>query len=46
MSDAGSVYSNQKGNIKRAPIGATLYIDKQPYIKIAKSHDGQTIIIK
>jgi len=46
MSDAGSVYNNQKGNIKRAPIGATLYIDKQAYIKITRSHDGQTITIK
>ncbi len=46
MSDAGSVYNNQKGNIKRAPIGATLYIDKQAYIKITRGHDGQTITIK
>lgn len=46
MSDAGSVYNNQKGNIKRAPIGATLYIDKQAYIKITKALDGQTITVK
>ena len=45
-STGGSVYNNQTGNIKEAPIGAMLYIDKQPYITITKAHDGQTITIK
>lgn len=46
MSNAGTIYKGQKSNISRAPIGATLYVNKQAYVKISKSHDGQTIIIK
>ncbi|MCD6067157.1 MAG: At domain protein [Bacteroidetes bacterium] len=46
MSNSGTIYKGQKSNISRAPIGATLYVNKQAYIKISGSHDGQTIVIK
>ncbi len=46
MSSSGSIYNGQKSNIRNAPVGAKLYVDKQPYITITKSHDGQSIIIK
>lgn len=46
MSTGGTIYNNQKDNIKQAPIGATLYVDKQAYIKITASHNGQTIVIR
>ncbi|HEY1038804.1 MAG TPA: hypothetical protein VGF30_05325 [Bacteroidia bacterium] len=46
MSSGGTIYNNQKDNIKRAPIGGKLYVDGAYYITISKGHDGKTIVIK
>lgn len=45
-SGGGSIYNNQKDNIKNAPIGGDILVNGKYYITISKQHDGQTIIIK
>ena len=45
-SGGGTIYNNQKDNIKNAPIGGELRVNGNFYMTISKSHDGQTIVIK
>lgn len=45
-SGGGTIYNNQNDNIKSAPIGGDIYVNGKFYIKISKSHDGQTITIR
>ncbi|MES2589554.1 MAG: hypothetical protein V4622_11295 [Bacteroidota bacterium] len=45
-SGGSSIFKNQTGNIKNAPIGGNIEVNGKFYIKITKAHDGQTIIIR
>ncbi|MCE3297164.1 MAG: At domain protein [Crocinitomicaceae bacterium] len=45
-SGGGTIYNNQKDNIKNAPIGGEIKVNGTYFITISKGHDGQTVIIK
>ena len=45
-SGGGTIYNNQKDNIKNAPIGGEIKVNGTHFITISKSHDGETVIIK